>query len=76
MNIIDRLRAMGGYLDYDHEVTLGSIADTIEAQQTEITRLKEQNTLALSLLTLTDMSDTYLMGHCITLAKLALSEDK
>lgn len=36
IDIVDRLRSMGGYLDYDCEVSLASIADEIETLRAKV----------------------------------------
>ena len=36
MDIVDRLRAMGGYLDYDCEVALSFIADEIQTLRAKV----------------------------------------
>lgn len=60
--------------DMGHLDRYCGLRDTEIAQlQADNLKLRDSKKLALSLLTVNDMSDTYLMGNCISLAKEALA---
>ena len=73
----DEWLSNGVYYTTDEAFKLHDDYNTKIAELTaKLDKARENTKLALSLLEVNDMSDTYLMGNCITLAKQALELDK